>query len=289
MGENAEFYVDYGLDPSDPNHMNQFFEMHAPMYDYEYYQGYPPVVHDAPEAAGGGMGGQNDCNYGNDLSSAQTPSQPRSRGKRNNGSNKKRRGGRGGTNRRKVGAAVSSEADDSAEAAAAGNQSAPRKLNPSATEWRVPGAAPLPLPLNPSAAEWRPPFGAATNGDDAATDGPPRADSSNNPAPATVLSPGSAATAPPSPSRVTRIWVGNLPFHDAEAKDVIALCEQYGYGPVSGCVMPRNEDGRFKGYAFVTLPADKAEEAKKNLNGVEFRGRTIRANDVRAKWGGRAH
>jgi RNA recognition motif-containing protein len=48
------------------------------------------------------------------------------------------------------------------------------------------------------------------------------------------------------------------------------------YGTVQDCYLPMNpETGEPRGFAFVTLKEDSADKAIEDLNGVEFRGRTL--------------
>lgn len=228
MGEYAEFYLEYGLDPSDPGHMDQFYTMYA------------PTAHAATTSGTGGR-----------------------RNNRNRASrSKKNRGGRGKGNRHRAGPSTLPSTSDAG--------SAPSKLNPAAAEWFA-GTNPA-TPLNPSAAEWRPaktedvPEGASVASTSAST-----VESSSTQSPPTLQS---------SPPHV-RLWIGNIPF-ETEEHEILELCGRWGDGPLTECVMPRLTDGRFRGFAFITMPADQGGVTIKNLNGLEFRGRKIRAREARA-------
>ena len=81
------------------------------------------------------------------------------------------------------------------------------------------------------------------------------------------------------------IYVGNLSF-DAEAEDVQHLFSQYGQ--VSKCSLPLDrETGRKRGFAFVELSDDAAEQkAIDDLQDVEWMGRMIRVNKATPREGG---
>ncbi len=73
------------------------------------------------------------------------------------------------------------------------------------------------------------------------------------------------------------IFVGNLPFR-AEQEDVTELFAQFG--EVVNCALPLERDtGRKRGFAFVEMSDDAAEEAAiEGLQGAELMGRPLRIN-----------
>jgi RNA recognition motif-containing protein len=73
------------------------------------------------------------------------------------------------------------------------------------------------------------------------------------------------------------IYVGNLSFQ-AEREDLLHLFSQYG--EVRQCSLPLDrETGRKRGFAFVELADDAAEQkAIDDLQDVEWMGRMIRVN-----------
>ena len=73
------------------------------------------------------------------------------------------------------------------------------------------------------------------------------------------------------------IFVGNLPFR-AEQEDVTELFAQFG--EVVNCALPLERDtGRKRGFAFVEMSDDAAEEAAiEGLQGSELMGRPLRIN-----------
>ena len=73
------------------------------------------------------------------------------------------------------------------------------------------------------------------------------------------------------------IFVGNLPFR-AEKEDVTELFAQFG--EVVNCALPLERDtGRKRGFAFVEMSDDAAEEAAiEGLQGAELMGRPLRIN-----------
>ncbi|MEB3332005.1 MAG: RNA-binding protein [Synechococcaceae cyanobacterium] len=84
------------------------------------------------------------------------------------------------------------------------------------------------------------------------------------------------------------IYVGNLSFQ-AEREDLLDLFGQYG--EVRQCSLPLDrETGRKRGFAFVELADDAAEQkAIDDLQDVEWMGRMIRVNKAtpRSEGGGR--
>jgi len=81
------------------------------------------------------------------------------------------------------------------------------------------------------------------------------------------------------------IYVGNLSFQ-AEREDLLDLFGQYG--EVRQCSLPLDrETGRKRGFAFVELADDAAEQrAIDDLQDVEWMGRMIRVNKATPRDGG---
>jgi nucleolin len=81
-----------------------------------------------------------------------------------------------------------------------------------------------------------------------------------------------------------KLYVGNLSF-DTQQDAVQGLFEQYG--SVTDCFMPTDRDtGKVRGFCFVTMPSNVAEEACTKLNGYELDGRPLRVNEAQPKGGG---
>jgi len=81
------------------------------------------------------------------------------------------------------------------------------------------------------------------------------------------------------------IYVGNLPWNVSEA-DIRELFEQHG--PVQEVTLITDrETGRSRGFAFVQMDEDAAQEAIDALNGTDFGGRELRVNVARERTGGR--
>ena len=81
------------------------------------------------------------------------------------------------------------------------------------------------------------------------------------------------------------IYVGNLSFQ-AEREDLLDLFGQYG--EVRQCSLPLDrETGRKRGFAFVELADDAAEQkAIDDLQDVDWMGRMIRVNKATPREGG---
>ena len=82
-----------------------------------------------------------------------------------------------------------------------------------------------------------------------------------------------------------KLYVGNLSF-DTQSESVRQLFEQYGQ--VKDCFMPTDRDsGKVRGFCFVTMPSNVAEEACQKLKGYELDGRPLRVNEAQPKGGDR--
>lgn len=78
-----------------------------------------------------------------------------------------------------------------------------------------------------------------------------------------------------------KLYVGNLGETVTE-KDLGQLFETFG--PLDSVVINRDEDtGESLGYGFVELDPDKANEAKKALDGHEFHGVMLKVNNARMR------
>jgi RNA recognition motif-containing protein len=78
-----------------------------------------------------------------------------------------------------------------------------------------------------------------------------------------------------------RMYVGNLPYSSSE-DDVRDLFSQYGdVGDVN--VVRDRETGKSRGFGFVEMGQDQAEEAMSNLDGSKFGGRTLKVNEAKPR------
>ncbi len=78
------------------------------------------------------------------------------------------------------------------------------------------------------------------------------------------------------------IYVGNLPWSATEDEVHQAFA---AFGDVNAVkfIMDR-ETGRFRGFGFVEMEAEGAEQAIEALDGTDFGGRTIKVNEARPRW-----
>ena len=77
------------------------------------------------------------------------------------------------------------------------------------------------------------------------------------------------------------LYVGNLSYN-CTADDLRELFGQHGTVSSAQVVSDR-ETGRSRGFGFVEMSGDDAEEAIGALNGTEFRGQTLTVNEVHAR------
>lgn len=77
------------------------------------------------------------------------------------------------------------------------------------------------------------------------------------------------------------IYVGNLPFSASE-EQINELFAQYGE-VVRVSLITDRETGRPRGFGFVEMDDERAEEAIQALNGRDFGGRTLRVNLARER------
>ena len=80
---------------------------------------------------------------------------------------------------------------------------------------------------------------------------------------------------------MTTLYVGNLPFSatEAELRDLFAE-----HGTVESVKVVSDRDtGRPRGFGFVDMPSDDAQNAIQHLNGYEMNGRQLRVNEARER------
>lgn len=77
------------------------------------------------------------------------------------------------------------------------------------------------------------------------------------------------------------IYVGNLPFSATE-EEVSALFSPFG-NVESVKIITDRETGRPRGFAFVDMGDDDADNAIKALEGHEMGGRSLKINEARPK------
>jgi len=74
------------------------------------------------------------------------------------------------------------------------------------------------------------------------------------------------------------VFVGNLPWAATET-ELSALFANYG--GVTNVKIPKDiNSGRPRGFAFVTVTGDRVDEAIRDLNGKDFKGRALRVNEA---------
>jgi RNA recognition motif-containing protein len=79
-----------------------------------------------------------------------------------------------------------------------------------------------------------------------------------------------------------RIYVGNLPF-TANEDEIRQLFEEHGEVNTVDLIMDR-QTGRPRGFGFVEMPADAAEQAITSLNGSSMDGRSLTVNEARPRY-----
>lgn len=80
---------------------------------------------------------------------------------------------------------------------------------------------------------------------------------------------------------MTTIYVGNLPFSATE-DEVRQLFERHGKVESVKLINDR-ETGRPRGFAFVDMPADVAQNAIQQTNGFQMGGRPLRVNEAQER------
>ncbi len=113
--------------------------------------------------------------------------------------------------------------------------------------------------------------------------GPPGAPGMGAPGPG-GFSPGGYGDRPPrrdgpgGPAPDRTLYVGNLPY-DATTEEIEAVLTELGAVPVLRVHLPLDQDGRKRGFGFVTLgSAEAAKNAAEVLKGAELRGRRLIIN-----------
>jgi RNA recognition motif-containing protein len=78
-----------------------------------------------------------------------------------------------------------------------------------------------------------------------------------------------------------RLYVGNLPWSATEED----IQEAFGvFGEITNIYMPTDrETGRFRGFAFVEMDRNDAENAITGLDGKDLGGRALKVNEARER------
>ncbi len=77
------------------------------------------------------------------------------------------------------------------------------------------------------------------------------------------------------------IYVGNIPYTMRE-EQLAALFSQYGEVKTAKVIMDK-ETGRSKGFGFVEMDDENADQAISALDGHEVEGRAVKASEARPK------
>lgn len=80
---------------------------------------------------------------------------------------------------------------------------------------------------------------------------------------------------------VRTLYVGNLPW-TTKAEDLEKFFSQYGE-VISTRVITDRETGRSRGFGFVEVADQDADQIIAALNGTEFDGRILTVNEARAR------
>jgi RNA recognition motif-containing protein len=80
---------------------------------------------------------------------------------------------------------------------------------------------------------------------------------------------------------MTTLYVGNLPFSATEA-EIRELFGQHGQVDSVKIINDR-ETGRPRGFCFVDMPDEAAQQAMTGLNGQPMNGRPLRVNEARER------
>ncbi len=78
-----------------------------------------------------------------------------------------------------------------------------------------------------------------------------------------------------------RMYVGNLPF-SSSVEEVRDLFAQFGEVNSVNIIQDR-ETGRSRGFGFVEMSVEDAQNAMANLDGTMFGGRTLRVNEAKPR------
>lgn len=79
-----------------------------------------------------------------------------------------------------------------------------------------------------------------------------------------------------------RLYVGNLPF-EAKEEDVRELFENHGDVDNVDLITDR-QTGRPRGFGFVDMPSEAADQAIQALNGTSMEGRSLTVNEARPRY-----
>jgi len=94
-------------------------------------------------------------------------------------------------------------------------------------------------------------------------------------------SPPAGSAGPASPDRT--LYVGNLPY-DTTEQEVEEFIKSKGAGNVARVNLPTDQDGRRRGFGFVTMEsADAAQKALEALRNADMRGRRLVVNIAHPK------
>lgn len=77
------------------------------------------------------------------------------------------------------------------------------------------------------------------------------------------------------------LYVGNLPW-TVTNEDISTAVGQYAE-VISARVATDRETGRSRGFGFVEVPSDKAQEVIDALNGAEWAGRALTVNEAKPR------
>ncbi|MFP4034166.1 MAG: RNA recognition motif domain-containing protein [Desulfovermiculus sp.] len=80
---------------------------------------------------------------------------------------------------------------------------------------------------------------------------------------------------------IKKMYVGNLAFQSTE-DDLQKLFAQYGEVKSVNLITDR-DTGRSRGFAFVEMDDEAADEAMKKLDGMDFEGRNLKINEARPR------
>jgi len=82
---------------------------------------------------------------------------------------------------------------------------------------------------------------------------------------------------------MTKLYVGGLPFRMTDER-LLQLFAEKGYSPASVRIITDRDTGRSRGFGFVELgPADDAQKAIAEFNGLDIDGRALQVNEARAQ------
>lgn len=77
------------------------------------------------------------------------------------------------------------------------------------------------------------------------------------------------------------LYFGNLPW-SLTNEDLTQAVAQHAE-VISARIATDRESGRSRGFGFVEVPADKAQEVIEALNGVEWEGRALTVNEAKPR------